>query len=376
MKDGSDSFNVQANDQVFSQNGLNKNDNYTAFVYEGLVTNKSGDPLMITNYPLTSTVASWILRWDILKNTDDIQVTNQIGQRYVRYGVQNSSNTIYTEKYFNVIPNQLSQDQMNVSFSREYSGDSSDLIVSFENPCGAMQSSYSMKLKFTINTSSRTQYYAIKPFKYVAPSGLPCEVDMNGTSKTNAQCVGDDKELLIRNVFEDDQTKKNNTLRLKNVIVPKHVDSISIEIFDEETSVTEPIIVGTQYGMDIDMPILTKESLTNTIDAQNEINIDFNLTSELAMNIYGDIDIELGSSLPQSGTVYYTVENLKDGKKFSYYRYIYNGNFQLRYLRFAMNLMTGIKVSMRIPVDNATQYIGSHEYYLGFSEDRHPIFSG
>ena len=37
LKDGIDSFNIQANDQLFSSIGLNKNDTYKAFVEEGLL---------------------------------------------------------------------------------------------------------------------------------------------------------------------------------------------------------------------------------------------------------------------------------------------------------------------------------------------------
>lgn len=31
---------------------------------------------------------------------------------------------------------------------------------------------------------------------------------------------------------------------------------------------------------------------------------------------------------------------------------------------------------MRIPVADSSLYIGTHLLYLGFTEDRHPIFAG
>lgn len=59
------------------------------------------------------------------------------------------------------------------------------------------------------------------------------------------------------------------------------------------------------------MPVFVKKSENNSITSVSEINLDFTLNSESDVNIYGDIDIELGSTLPQSGNVYYTVLNKK-----------------------------------------------------------------
>lgn len=158
--------------------------------------------------------------------------------------------------------------------------------------------------------------------------------------------------------------------------MPKLVDQVTVSIYDDHTSTTQPIITGTQYEMDLNLPILMKETQNNTIDSASEINIDFVLSSLFEIRVYGDIEIELGSTLPQSGTVYYTVEDLSSGSKFSYYRYIVDGSFQLRYLRFVQNLLTGVKVSMRIPVSHSNQYVGNHQIHLGYNEDLHPLFSG
>lgn len=51
---GEDTFNVQVNDTVFSRYNLNKNDDYRAFIDDGLLATKAGDPLQISNYPLTT----------------------------------------------------------------------------------------------------------------------------------------------------------------------------------------------------------------------------------------------------------------------------------------------------------------------------------
>lgn len=74
--------------------------------------------------------------------------------------------------------------------------------------------------------------------------------------------------------------------------------------------------------MNLEAPVLIKESLNNTITSASEINIDFLLSSPSNIDFYGDINIILGASLPQSGNVYYTVTDIVSGKKFSYYRYI------------------------------------------------------
>lgn len=203
---------------------------------------------------------------------------------------------------------------MNVSFKNGRSGETDDLIISFENPCGAIHNNYSMKIKFTINNSSFTKIASDFPFKNFDLPGYPCNVNFNLSQQTNAQCIGDDKEIWLKNIFPDNLDQKQNTLILSDVYVPKHADSVTIEIYDDETSTTQPIVIGTQYGMDLEIPILQKESLNNTVSSLTEINLDFNLNSLVALKVYGDIDIELGSTLPQSGKVFYTVTDTSTGK--------------------------------------------------------------
>lgn len=54
LKNGVDSFNIQANNNVFIQYGLDPNAGWKAFVDEGLLANKAGDFLTINDQPLNS----------------------------------------------------------------------------------------------------------------------------------------------------------------------------------------------------------------------------------------------------------------------------------------------------------------------------------
>lgn len=56
--------------------------------------------------------------------------------------------------------------------------------------------------------------------------------------QSNASCTGDDNEIWLKNIFPDNLDQKQNTLILSDVYVPKHVDQVTIEIYDEETSLT------------------------------------------------------------------------------------------------------------------------------------------
>ena len=55
------------------------------------------------------------------------------------------------------------------------------------------------------------------------------------------------------------------------------------------------------------------------------------------MKMYGEIEVQLGSTLPQKGTVYYVVADTLTNKSFSFYTDMIDGKFSLKFIRFMLN---------------------------------------
>lgn len=59
------------------------------------MSQKNGEPLILSDQPLNSQMNSNILIWDFLMNHDDIQPTNTVGVKYVKYGIKSNDTIAY-----------------------------------------------------------------------------------------------------------------------------------------------------------------------------------------------------------------------------------------------------------------------------------------